>query len=142
MASAVYNNGKKYLLNGAVDLDTDTIKVFLVTSSYTPNIDTHDFRDDATANEVSSSGYTAGGAAIGSPTVTADTTDDEGVFDGADSTWSGVTLTARYAIFYKSRGGASSADELLWYIDFGSDKSASAGTFTIQYDTEGILNLN
>ena len=141
MASFVYNNGKKYLLDGSIDLNTDTIKVMLTTSSYTPNEDTHDFRDDVT-NEVSSSGYTAGGATIGSPTVTTDTTDNEGVFDGADVSWTGVTLTARYAVIYKARGGASSADELLAVIDFGTDKSASAGTFTIQWDAEGILNLN
>lgn len=141
MASAIYNNGKKYLLNGSIDCDTDTLKVMLCTSSYTPNIDTDDFRNDIT-NEVSSAGYTAGGATLGSPAVTADTTDDEAVFDAADSTWSGVTLTARYAVIYKARGGASSADELLCYIDFGSDKSASAGTFTIQWDAEGIINLN
>lgn len=129
------------MLNGAVDFDTDTLKVMLVTATYSPNVDTHAFRSDVT-NEISGTGYSAGGVTLASPTVTADTTDDEGVFDAADSSWSSATFTARAAVIYKSRGGASSADEIICYIDFGADKSCSNGTFTIQWDTEGIINLN
>jgi hypothetical protein len=141
MANLIFNNAKKYLMNGSVDLDTDTIKVMLVTSSYTPNADTHDFRDDVT-NEVSGTGYSSGGSALANKTVTTDTTDDEGVFDADDLTWSTSTITARGAVLYKSRGGASSADELICYIDFGSDKSSSGGNFTLQWASEGIINLN
>jgi hypothetical protein len=100
MANAIYNSFKKDIMSGAIDLDTDTIKVMLVTSSYTPNIDTHDFMDDVT-NEVSGTGYTAGGAELASKTVTVDTTDDEGVFDAADLTWSTSTITARGAVLYR-----------------------------------------
>src|ERR1051326_3245354 len=132
MASLIYNNSKKFILNGSLDFDTDTFKVMLVTSSYAPNVDTHDFRDDIT-NEVSGTGYSAGGVALGSLSVTADTTDDEGVWDAADASWASATFTARAAVIYKSRGGAASADELVAYIDFGADKSCSNGTFTIQW---------
>jgi hypothetical protein len=128
-------------MNGSIDLDTDTIHVALVTSSYSPNQDSHDFFDDVT-NEVSGTGYTAGGAALANKAVTADNTDNEGVFDADDVTWGSSTITARGAVLYKKRGGASSADELICYIDFGSDKSSSAGNFTIQWAAEGILNLN
>src|SRR5262245_18476264 len=113
----------------------------LVTSSYTPNQDTHTKRSDIT-NEVSGTGYTAGGAASANKTVSADNTDDEGVFDADDLTWASSTITARGAVLYKSRGGAASADELLLSFDFGSDKISSNGNFTIQWDAEGILNLN
>lgn len=128
-------------MNGAIDLDTDTIKVMLVTSSYTPDQDAHTKRSDIT-NEVSGTGYSAGGAALANKAVTADNTDNEGVFDADDLTWSSSTITARGAVLYKSRGGASSADELICYIDFGADKSSSAGNFTLQWDAEGIINLN
>ena len=128
-------------MNGNIDLDTDTINVMLVTSSYTPNQDTHDYRDDVT-NEVSGTGYVAGGAALAGKAVTQDDTDNEGVFDATDLTWSTSTITARGAVLYKARGGASSADELIAYIDFGEDKVSSAGNFTIQWNAEGILNLN
>lgn len=141
MASAIYNSFKRDIMNGSIDLDTDTIKIMLVTSSYSANIDTHTKRSDIT-NEISGTGYSAGGASLGSLSVSVDNTDDEGVFDAADASWSTATFTARGAVLYKSRGGASSADELICYIDFGADKSCSAGTFTIQFDAEGIINLN
>lgn len=140
MADVIYNAFKKYIMNGSIDLDTDTINVMLVTSTYTPDQDTHEYRDDIT-NEVSGTGYSAGGSALASKAVTADNTDNEGVFDANDVSWSTSTITARGAVLYKARGGASSADELICYIDFGSDKISTAGTFTIAWNAEGILNL-
>jgi hypothetical protein len=128
-------------MNGAIDLDTDTIHAMLVTSTYTPDQDAHDFRDDIT-NEVVGTGYSAGGMALASKTVTQDNTDNEGVFDAADTTWTTSTITARGAVLYKNRGGAASADEIICYIDFGADKSSSGGNFTLQWNAEGILNLN
>lgn len=141
MASLLYNSFKRDIMNGSLDLDTDTIKIMLVTASYVPNEDTHTKRSDIT-NEVSGTGYSAGGATLANKSVTADNTDNEGVFDADDVSWTSSTITARGAVLYKSRGGASSADELIAYIDFGSDKSSSAGTFTISWDAEGIINLN
>jgi hypothetical protein len=141
MASALYNSFKRDIMNGAIDLDTDTIKGMLVTSTYAQNIDTHTKRSDIT-NEVVGTGYTAGGVTLASPTVTVDNTDDEGVFDAADSSWTTATITARGMVLYKSRGGASTADELIGYIDFAADKTSTAGTFAITYNAEGIINLN
>lgn len=140
MADVIYNNFKKLIMNGGIDLDTDTIKVALVTASYTPDQDTHDFFDDVT-NEVSGTGYSAGGASLANKTVTADNTDNEGVFDADDVTWSTSTITARAAVVYKSTGTASTS-ALICYIDFGSDKVSSAGNFVISWNSEGILNLN
>jgi hypothetical protein len=138
---AIYNTFKKLIMDGGIDLDTggDTIKVALTTSTYTPNIDTHDYFDDIT-NEVVGTGYTAGGATLANQATTVDTTDDEGVFDADDVAWTTSTLTARYAIIYKSTG-TSSTSPLIGYIDFSSDKSSVTGTFTIQWNAEGILNL-
>jgi len=141
MADVIYNAFKKYIMNGSIDLDTDTINVMLVTDAYSPDQDTHEYRDDVT-NEVSGTGYSAGGSALAGKAVTADNTDNEGVFDANDLAWSTSTITARGAVLYKARGGASSADELICYINFGSDKISTAGTFTIAWNAEGILNLN
>ena len=141
MADVIYNAFKKKIADGSIDLDTDTIKVMLVTSAYTPDQDVHDFRDDVT-NEVVGTGYTAGGATLANKTMTQDNTNNRGVFDADDTTWSSSTITARGAVLYKSRGGAASADELICYIDFGSDKSSSASTFTIQWHADGILTLS
>lgn len=141
MASAIFNSFKRDIMNGAIDLDTDTVNVMLVTSSYTPDIDAHTKRSDIT-NEVSGTGYSAGGSALAGKTVAVDNTDDEGVFDANDLSWATSTITARGAVLYKARGGASSADELICYIDFGSNITSTAGTFLITWAAEGILNLN
>ncbi len=140
MADVIFNSFKKKIMDGSIDLDTDTIKVMLVTSSYTPDQDVHDFKDDIT-NEVSGTGYTAGGTALANKAVTADNTDNEGVFDADDVTWASSTITARGAVIYKDTGTPSTSP-IICYIDFGSDKSSSAGNFTISWNAEGILNLN
>lgn len=140
MANVVYNAFKKNIMNGGIDLDTDTIKVAIVTSSYSPDQDAHEYFDDVT-NEVTSDNYTAGGAELANKAVTQDNTDNEGVFDADDASWTGVTFTARGAVIYKSTGTAATSP-LIAYIDFGEDLSPSAQDFTIQWGTEGIVNLN
>jgi len=129
MASLIYNSCIDDLARGAIDFDTDTFKVMLVTSTYTPNKDTHDKRDDVT-NEVSGTGYTAGGSASVC-TVTKDTANDKVTLSFAAVSWATATITARGAVYYKSRGGASSADELVAYVDFGGDVSSTGATFTL-----------
>ena len=139
MATVIFNSVKADLLNADIDLAADTIKVALTTSSYTPDQDAHDFFDDIT-NEVTGTGYTADGATLANPAVTIDDTDNEGVFDADDTAWTDSTITARYAIIYKDTGTPATSP-LIAAIDFGTDKISTAGTFTIQWATEGILNL-
>ena len=129
MASLIYNSAVDDMARGAIDFDTDTFKVMLVTSSYTPDKDTHDKRNDVT-NEVSGTGYTAGGV-TSVCTVTKDTANDRVTLSFAAVNWATSTITARAAVIYKSRGGASSADELVCYVDFGADVSSSSATFSL-----------
>lgn len=136
MASTVYNNFKEQLLNGTFDLTNDTIKVALVTSSYTPNIDSHTAYSDLT-NEVSGTGYSAGGATLGSQTVSQDNTNDRGVFDGADTSWTTSTITAHAAVLYDS----TASNLLMCYVDFGADYTTVAGTLAITWSSSGILYL-
>lgn len=138
MASLIYNSAVDDMARGAIDFDTDTFKVLLVTSSYSPNKDTHDKRDDIT-NEVTGTGYSAGGV-TSACTVTKDTANDKVTLQFASVSWASSTITARAAVIYKSRGGASSADELIAYNDFGADVSTTAGTFTVAASTITLQN--
>lgn len=140
MANAIYNSFKKDIMSGAIDLDTDTIKVALVTSTYTPDIDAHEFYDDLTNEVANGNGYATGGATLADAAVTADDTDDEGVLDATDTAWADSTITARGAVLYKDTTVASTSP-LICYFDFGEDKVSSSGTFTISWNAEGILNL-
>lgn len=138
MASLIYNSAVDDMARGAIDFDTDTFKVLLVTSSYSPNKDTHDRRDDIT-NEVTGTGYSTGGV-TSACTVTKDTANDKVTLQFASVSWASSTINARAAVIYKSRGGASSADELIAYNDFGADVSTTAGTFTVAASTITLQN--
>ena len=129
-----YANGILKALNKEVDFDTDTIKVALCTSTYTP-AQTHDYFNDVT-NEVSGTGYTAGGATLGSKTIV----QSAGVvtLDAADTSWATSTITARTAVIYVDTGSAATS-ALLAYVDFGADVISSGGTFLITWNAAGIL---
>lgn len=129
MASFIYNSFWEDLAKGAIDLDTDTIKVLLTTSSYSEDKDAHLKRSSVT-NEVSGTGYTAGGATV-AVTITKNTANDTTTVSFGTVTWPTSTITARKAVYYKARGGASSADELIGINDFGTDVSSTGGTFTL-----------
>ena len=120
------------LASGAVDLGSDTLKVMLCTSSYTPNQTTHTDTTDVT-NEVTGTGYTAGGATLGSVTATLSGTTL--TLDAADSTWADSTITARYAVVYDD---TASPKTLICYVDFGEDVTSTAGEFKITWDGDGI----
>lgn len=130
-----YGLGALAVHKGTVDLDTDTFKVMLTTSAYTPNQDTHDFRDDVT-NEITGTGYTAGGATLAGVSATYDAASNEVRILWTDASWGpSASFTARQAIIYKSRGGAASADELVAYLDFGADLTVTSSTFTLDFTT-------
>ena len=124
--------------NKEVDFDSDTIKVALLSSSYTPNQDTHDYWDDVSAYEVSGTGYTAGGATLANKSVTYNSSTNVTKFDADDVSWTSSTITARYAVIYDATGTASTS-ALIGYVDFGSDQSSSSGTFSIVWDSAGIF---
>ena len=128
MASLIYNSCIDDTAKGSIDFDTDTFKMMLVTSSYTA-AKTHAKRSDIT-NEVSGTGYTSGGNAA-APTVTKDNANNRVDISWSITSWTSSTITARAGVIYKSRGGASSADELVGYVDFGSNVSSSSGTFSV-----------
>ena len=140
MPSKLYGNFLIKALNKEVDFDTDTIKVALLSSSYTPDQDVHDYFNDVSTYEVSGTGYTAGGSTLASKTVTYDSANNVIVLDAADTTWASSTITARYAVIYDSTG-TSSTSTLIGYIDFGSDQSSTNGNFTITYDSTGIVRI-
>jgi hypothetical protein len=138
MASFIYNSAIDDLANGNIDFGADTFNLLLVTSSYTANKDTHVKRDDVT-NEVSGTGYTAGGAATAC-TVTKDTATDKVTLSFASVSFSEATITAAGAVIYKARGGTADADELVAFIDFGGDVSSTAATFSVGVSTITFQN--
>ena len=133
MASLIYDSLLDDISKGNVVPSTDTFYVLLVTSSYTPNKGTHAKRSSVT-NEVTGTGYTAGGQSV-ALTEALDTSLHKVTYTFATTTWTTSTITARGAVIYKRRGGASSADELVAYVDFGSDITSTAASFVVAFSS-------
>ncbi len=139
ITQAVANSFKEEILEGIHDLETagNTIKLALYTSQATLSAATTSY---TTGNEVAASGqYVAKGGTLQSQQVSLDT--GVAIVDFADLSFTGVTLTARGALIYNS----TQANKAICALDFGSDKTATSGTFTIQFpaftSTSAILRI-
>ena len=126
ITQAVCNSFKKDLLDGVHDFDNggDVFKLAMYTSQATINAATTSF---TTGNEVSSSGYTSGGKQLQSQLTSV--ASGVAIVDFADLSFTGVALTARGALIYNS----TDSKKAVCALDFGSDKTATSGTFTIQF---------
>jgi hypothetical protein len=127
IAQAVCNSFKKELLDGVHDLDTggDTFKLALYKSTAVLSAATTSY---TTGNEVSPSGqYAAGGGVLQSQQTSV--ASGVAIATFANLSFTGVTLTARGALIYNS----TDASKAVCVLDFGGDKTATAGTFTIQF---------
>jgi len=131
ITQAMCTSFKTELLGGTHDLDTDTLKIALFTSTATLGASTTAY---STTNEVSGTGYTAGGATLTSPIISASGT--TAIVDFADVTWSTATITARGALIYNS----TKTDKAIAVLDFGTDKTSTAGDFTVVMPTADASN--
>ena len=109
----------------------DTFKIALYTSSATLDASTTAY---SATNETTGTNYTAGGNSLTSAATTSSGT--TAYVDFADSSWSTASFTARGALIYNS----TQANKSVVVLDFGSDKTASAGTFTIVFPTNDASN--
>ena len=131
--NAICNSFKKELLEGKHNFSNpggDTFKLAMYTNSSSLGKSTTNY---ATGNEVSSpSGYSAGGKAL--VNVGTSMATNTAITDFADLSFVGVTLTARGALVYNTTtGSGSSTTDAVAVLDFGGDKTATSGTFTIQF---------
>ena len=134
ITQAMATSFKQELLTGTHDFTNstgDTFKIALFTSSATLGAATTAY---STSNEVSGTGYTAGGNTL--TNVTPSSSGTTAFTDFADTTWSSATITARGALIYNS----TDANKAVVVLDFGSDKTSTNGDFTIQFPTADASN--
>lgn len=134
---------KVELLNGIHAIGTtvargstaaDTFKIALYTSSATLDASTTAYTTSNETTNTAGSAYVAGGNTLtGATTSSSGTT---GFADFSDSSWSSASFTARGALIYNS----TQSNKSVVVLDFGSDKTASAGTFTIIFPTNDASN--
>jgi hypothetical protein len=128
ITQAVCNTFKSEILGAVHDFDSGSGQVFklaLYSSAATLNATTTVY---SSSNEVGNTGqYSAGGGVLASQQVSLD--GSVAIVDFADLSFTGVTLTARGALIYNT----SASNKSVCVLDFGSDKTATSGTFTIQF---------
>ena len=136
ITQAMCTSFKAEILDEQHDLIADTLKIALFTSSASLDASTTAY---STSNEVSGTGYSAGGETLTSKAVS--TTGTTAHFDAADPTWTSASFTARGALIYNS----TNSDKAIAVLDFGGDFTVSAGTFKIVFPaagTSGIIRID
>ena len=118
-----------------IDWDTNTIKVMLTTVTYVPNQDTHSVKSSVT-NEVTGTGYVAGGTTLTTKSLTQAT--NVYTLDADDAVWASSTITARLAVMYDDSGATDADKALLLWVDFGQNEVSSSGEFRIAWNASGI----
>lgn len=123
----------------AINLEAEDMRIALFTNSITPNFDTDTAYGSApyNANEVSGTGYTAGGELLATTEITVSS--GTLIFDAANVSWATSTITnARGGLIYAD----AVANQAVALIDFTQDYSTVAGLFEIQWDATGIFRID
>lgn len=137
-----YGKGLLAIAKQQVDVVGLTTKLTLHTSSYTPDLDAHDFRDDLTNELANGNGYSTGGVTVTNDVWAYDATSNQVRYDLDDIAWTFTAAkTWRYGVLQVVRGGAASADELIALLDWGSDQTVSTA-YTLQMAAAGLLYLD
>ena len=140
--NAICSSFKKELLQADHNFDTsgnsvNKFKLAMYTSTATLGKSTTSF---TTGSEVSSSGYTSGGKALVNTGTSLSV--NTAITNYSNLSFTGVTLTARGALIYNT----SNSNTAVCVLDFGGDKTATAGTFTVQFpaftSTAAILRIS
>lgn len=134
ITQAMTTSFKQEILEGVHDFTAHTFKIALYTSSATLDASTTTY---SVTNEVSGTGYTAGGEDL---TVTGGAVSTSGTtafVDFSDVSWTSATITARGAVIYNSSVAGNPAVAVL---DFGADKTSTDATFTVQFPTADASN--
>jgi len=111
------------------------MKVALLKATYVPDPDLHKVWADISAQEITGTGYTAGGQALTGKAQNYDAAQDRVNLICADNTWTGATFQTAYAAVYDDSGSKP-----LWsLVNFQATKDVTAGVFTIDWQTVGTL---
>ena len=133
---------KMFIDTAAQSLEAETHKALLCEDGYTPNYDTHDFRNDVT-NECTGTAYTTGGVTITTTEITI-ASPSAGVlkYDHDDAQWASSTIANAMALVGYFNVGSSATDMLIYLLDFVTAVTTSNGLLLVQINSNGVFNLD
>lgn len=138
ISQAMPTSFKQQLLEGVHDFRAsggDTFRIALYTNAANLGASTTAY---TATGEVSGSGYSAGGATLSA--VNPSTSGTTALTDFADVTWAGATITARGALIYNTTPTHTYTNAAVAVLDFGSDRTSTAGDFTIVFPAPDASN--
>jgi hypothetical protein len=138
MPSLVYTAALSAMARGDIEFDADTFKCVLLNDSYVPNKN-HVWRSELTGLVPASGSYPNDGLAA-SVSVFLDTVNNRTDIILGEILTPAATISARYGIYYKSRGGVPEDDELVACIDFGGNVVSTMGIWTLTASTLRMVN--
>ena len=143
----IYGNMLKKAFAKEIDWENDDIKCMLLDSNYVPNVDTDIYLNDVIANEITGTGYTAGGQTLTNCTLTYDSANNKVIIDSDNPIWENSTITARYAVIYNNTPATDSEKALICYFEFINDGtpvdvSSNSAIFEIVINANGIMDFD
>lgn len=133
---------KMFIDTAGQSLEAETHKALLVEDGYTPNYDTHDFRNDLT-NEVTGTNYTSGGVTITTTEITvASPSAGTLKYDHDDAQWASSSISNAMALVGYFNVGSSATDQLIYLLDFVTAVTTSNGLLLVQINSNGVFNLD
>jgi hypothetical protein len=126
ITTGVNNQFKSEVMLAEHNLQSNTLKVILVSSSQNVSAGGPNTYASVTSQLANGNGYTTGGATLA--TVSVSTVDSSGVVDFADVSWSSATFSANGCVIYND---SHSSKSVIAVYDFGGEKSATNGEFKL-----------
>lgn len=134
-----YSQAMRSAFHKEMNVEADTIKVGLATSSYAYNQQTDRYYSVVTNELATGGGYTSGGATLTGQSVT--DTGNVYTFTGSAVSWTSATFSCQVAFVYDSTPGSAATDPLISFVDMGATQTVSSATFTIQWAGSGIAQI-
>lgn len=139
MATAkVYGPAALSGFNKEIDWDTDVVKAALVGAAYVPNQDTHRYWSDVVANEITGTGYTAGGHTVTGAVASYDAATNTVTLTCANPVWSTATVAFQFIVFYVSTG-TDSTSPLVCYVPYDTVQSCTALNVNVLIPAAGLV---
>jgi hypothetical protein len=140
----MYGQALENVLDGTIDLASDSFRMALVGTGYTPNQSTDDTWSDISSNEISGTGYTTHGKAV---TLSQSRSGLVVTVDCDDQSWTSSTLSSvAYAVIVRDaddNGSLATTDIPMWYCELedGSSVSTTSGTLSVTINASGLYTL-
>lgn len=136
----IYGQYMKSLMNKEINWATDKFALMLCGSGYSPDQDTHQYKSSVT-NEVTGTGYTAGGIELTNVTMSYDSTNNWYTVSADPFSWSDASFSAKTAVLYDKTPSTDATRPLVLYVSLDPVREPENGTLSFAWNASGIFRF-